>query len=153
MRLIALWTLLGAHATSTNANEATVESAVASRFVPAFASAALAPGPPAASSNGSKERDEPAKTAEAVRDAQARFAAKDYEGAARALLEHLKRARGDGLVHDLLAQSLEKLDRLDESAHHFEAAARAYATEGKELPARNAISGVRRTDPLSGRRE
>ncbi|MBI5362344.1 MAG: hypothetical protein HZA53_04135 [Planctomycetes bacterium] len=118
------------------------------------AAAALAPARAATIAAGGTGRDErgPAPAA-IVRVAQERLDAKDYAGAREVLERELARGRGDGLLHDLLAQALEKLGARDDAAWRFDLAARAYATEGKENAARASVAGLRRVDPIPARRE
>jgi len=91
--------------------------------------------------------------AETLRQAQERLAAKDPEGAARLLADRLRRGASDGALCELYARTLAGLSRPDESAHWYEQAARFYAAEGQEAPARASLSGMRRSDPLAARRE
>src|SRR5689334_22818958 len=99
----------------------------------------------------------PARVPEPGRDdlraAQELLAAKDFEGAARLLAERLRRGGSDGALCELYARTLANLGRLDESAHWYEQAAQGLSLEGQDPAARQALAGVRRSDPLAARRE
>ncbi|MBK7876911.1 MAG: hypothetical protein IPJ77_14390 [Planctomycetes bacterium] len=139
-------------------------AATASTAVAACVSAVLATGalssptqaPRAASVVASEtgsalHRDE--RSTSPLRAARERFDAKDYAATRELLTAHLRRTRGEAAAHDLLAQALEKLGELDEAGWRYAVAARAYAAEGQSGPARAALAGERRCDPLAARRE
>jgi hypothetical protein len=85
--------------------------------------------------------------------AQALMNAKDWDGAVTLLQDTLRREAGDASTHEMLGNALLQLGRGDEAAHYLEIALRRYQIEGKDDKARNALSSLRRADPLSLRRD
>jgi hypothetical protein len=88
-----------------------------------------------------------------LRAAQELLAARDFEGAAKLLADRLRRGSSDGALCELYARALASLGRLDESAHWYEQASQSLAGEGQDAAARQALAGMRRSDPLASRRE
>src|SRR6187455_681603 len=88
-----------------------------------------------------------------LRAAQELLAARDFDGAARLLADRLRRGASDGALCELYARTLANLARLDESAHWYEQAAQCFAGESQDPAARQALTGMRRSDPLAARRE
>ena len=90
---------------------------------------------------------------EALRNAQEKLAAKDAAGAAEVAIEALRKGADDAALCELYARALAQLNRRDEAAHWFEEASRRYQSPEEVAEAKACLAEVRRTDPLSSRRD
>ncbi|MDP6518375.1 MAG: CDC27 family protein, partial [Planctomycetota bacterium] len=88
---------------------------------------------------------------DALGEAQALAKAKNWEGAAALLLEHLKRTPGSGAAYELLGRSLLELERKDEAAHYLGRARELADQAGQRTSSLTSL--LRKADPLSSKRE
>jgi hypothetical protein len=97
--------------------------------------------------------DLPEDHPEALRIALEQLAAKEAPAAARTAVEALRRGADDPRLCEVYARALSQLNRRDEAAHWFEEAARRYLALQQEAQSKACTAEIRRTDPLSSRRD